>query len=84
METQLGACTLYFTKCFHNSISFEPDANAVKQKGQVEGLPTDKATEAPRGLDEKLVIHQISDRGLDLGCPAWPLGSFYGLTQMTE
>jgi len=61
MERYLGACALYFTKCFH-SISFEPDANAVKYKGQIEDLPTDKATKAPKGPDEKLVTHLVSDR----------------------
>ena len=56
----------------------------MKYKGQVEDLPTDKATEAPRGPDEKLVTHLASDRELDLGSPACSLGSFYDLTQMTE
>ena len=69
---------------FTDSISFEPDANAVKYKGQVEDLPTDKITKAPRGPDEKLATHLVSDTELDLGSPAWPLGSFYDLTQMTE
>lgn len=69
---------------FTDSISLKPDGNAVKYKGQVEDLPTDKATEAPRGPDEKLVTHLASDRELDLGSPACSLGSFYDLTQMTE
>jgi len=47
---------------FTDSISFEPNANAVKYKGQIEDLPTDKATKAPRGPDEKLVTHLVRDR----------------------
>lgn len=35
-------------------------------------------------LDEELVTRLMSDRGLGPGCPAQSVGSFCGLTQMTD
>lgn len=52
-----------FQSVFTDSISFEPDANSVKQR-QVECLPKDEATEAPRGPEERLVTQLTGDRGI--------------------